>query len=358
MFGSSSFWVVALSVYIFSLPIALSGIYGGTVSQIHHLESFSQRGFIFRLLSGRLLKVVFRVCQGVVMVFLVLVQFHTYSPIEWLAFFTIIPVFWLCFILCHGLARSEYKPYLVTSKALTWSRWLCALVMVIVSLAFTLLLADLVNYASLSDAIAAQQVEVQDMTGSALIHEVSTTLAYYEGARHYALSRIGQQDALAALTLLGIGSLVVYYNAAAMLSSLLISGREYRRVFGPLSIADQPAPITPWRIAITLGITVFISLFVYLPFSAYLEAWAQQSPRVTNWRTEQAQLVVRLEQIDDAYFREGTFAELEKARVDALNRIELSLASLQSQTDLAFAQLELRVEDYLDWYYSLEINRV
>lgn len=352
-FATYSFWVVSLSVFVFSLPIALSGIYSSTVSQIQRLESFAHRGFIFRLFSGRLFKVIFWVCQAVVMAFLVLIQFHSYSRFEWLIFFAVIPVFWLCFVLCRNIVKNEYRTYLVTNKALSWSRWLCAGVMVLLYVAVSLGVADSAQYASLTEAIAAQQTTVQDMTGSALVHEISNSLAYYDGAKDYALSRIGQQDALTALALLGIGSFVLFYNAGAMLSSLLISGNEYRRVFGPLSIADQPAAVPLSRITITIAVTVFISLFVYLPLSAYLEAWAQQSTNVTTWRSEQARLVVRLEQIDNTYFREGTFAALDQARIDALNRVDLSLASLQAQADLAFDQLEMHVDDYLDWYYSL-----
>lgn len=352
-FTTDSFWIVSLSVFVFSLPIALSGIYSSTVRQIQRLESFANRGILFRFLSGRIFKVVFWVAQAIVMAFLVLIQFHTYSTLEWLLFFAVIPVFWVCFLACRKIVQGEYRSYLVTSKALSWARWLCAAVMVLLNLALGLAVAESNQYTSLAESIAAQQASLQEMTGSAFVYEVSSSLAYYDGAKDYALSRIGEQDALTALALLGIGSLVLFYNAGAMLSSLLISRREYRRVFGPLSITDDPAPVAIQRIAITVAVTVFLSLFVYLPLSAYLEAWAQQSPNVANWRNQQALLVQRLEQIDDAYFQEGTFAALDAARIEALNRVELSLTSLQTQADLAFDTMEAHVDDYLDWYYSL-----
>lgn len=352
-FATNSFWIVSLSVFVFSLPLALSGIYASTVRQIQRLESFAHRGILFRILSGRLFKVIFWVLQAVVMAFLVLIQFHTYNTMEWLLFFAVIPVFWFCFLACRKIVKGEYKSYLVTSKALGGARWLCAAVMVMLYLALGVTVAEPNQYASLAESIAAQQVSVQNMTGSALVYEVSSSLAYYDGAKDYALSRIGEQDALTALALLGLGSLVLFFNAGAMLSALLISDSEYRRVFGPLSIDDIPPPVTMQRIAITVAVTVFLSLFVYLPLSAYLEAWAQQSPNVANWRSEQALLVQRFEQIDAAYFREGTFAALDQARIDALQRVELSLAALQSQAEVAFDTMEVHVDDYLDWYYSL-----
>lgn len=355
VFATGRFWVVSLGVFLFSLPIALNGIYSSTVAQLHRLESFAQRGRIFGLLAGRTFRVIWCICQAVVMSFVVLLQFDAYQPFEWLLFFAIIPVFWCCFRGMRAIVNREYKTYLVTARALAWARTSCAIVMVLLSVLVSLRIADAAQYASLTAAIEARRTTAQSMTGSALIHEVFNWMAVYWGVKDYALSRLGQLDALAALTAVSMGSFsfVVFYHAAAMLSSFLISRTEYRRVFGPLSAAEQPAPVSAANVCIRIAVTVFISLFVYLPFSTGLEAWAQQSPGVTALRNEQAQLVVNLEQIDNDFFHEGTLAALDQARMDALNGMESSLASLQALSDLAFDQLELHVDDYLDWYYSL-----
>ena len=96
-FANNHFWFVVLAVYLFSIPIALSGIYSNTINQIRRLHNFTRQGLIFRLLSARLLKVFIWACWALVTSFFMLIQFHAYSNMEWIAFFLVIPVFWVIF---------------------------------------------------------------------------------------------------------------------------------------------------------------------------------------------------------------------------------------------------------------------
>ena len=61
-FAVNHFWIVVLSVFLLSVPIGLTGIYGNTIRQIRRLTFFAKRGWIFRLLSGRPLKVILWIC--------------------------------------------------------------------------------------------------------------------------------------------------------------------------------------------------------------------------------------------------------------------------------------------------------
>jgi hypothetical protein len=353
-FATSNLWVVILSVFVFSIPIALSGIYSGTITQINRLESFARQGWIFRLLSGRPLKVVVWVCLALVLAFFMLIQFHSYSQLEWLVFFLVIPVFWGSFHVCRRTLAGEYKPYLVTHKALKWSRWICPLLMLIISMIASVVFAEVPIYVSLEAAVTAQQAAVQDMTGSALITQVSQLLATYDGIRAYALQRLGEQDALLMLLAISLGSFVLFFNACAMLSCFLISSREYRRVFGPLSATDDPMPPPLSRIAVTVAITTFLALFIYVPAFAYLEAWVQQTPELARTsQSIQSMVIQNLVQIDDDYFAADTPAQLELARIEALQTVAVSLTALEGQADLAFDQMEMNVDVFLDWYYSL-----
>ncbi len=353
-FAVNHFWIVVLSVFLLSVPIGLAGIYGNTIRQIRRLTFFAARGWIFRLLSGRPIKVILWTCWALVSSFFMLVQFHTYNNLEWIVFFLVVPVFWFVFTICRRLISHELKPYLVTNTALTWSRWLCPLFMLVIYVFLIVHFGKTPEYSSLQEAVNAQKDAVADMTGSALVWEVSQYLAFYDGAKAYALVCLGAQNASWALAILGIGGLVVFYNACTMLSCFLIPGVEYRRMFGPLSDADKPQPLSLSRIAAIAFITTFLALCIYVQLFAYIEAWVRQTPNMAKARqSAEYQAIQKLEQIDDAFYKEGTLAQLEVARVDALHKVEVSLAHLEGQVDRAFDQIEHNVDGYLDWYYSL-----
>jgi hypothetical protein len=353
-FATGHFWVVVLSVFLFSVPVALSGIYASTIHQIRRLYIFAKRGWLFRLVSGRPFKVILWVCWALITSFFMLIQFHTYNLLEWSVFFLVIPVFWVIFSGLRKVIGHEIKPYLVTSIALSWSRRLCPLFMLLIYLVLAGYAGDPTAYPSLADAVAAKKAAVADMTGSAVVQEVSQYLAFYDGVKAYALGRLGALDALWHLALFGLGSLVVFYNASAILSCFLIPGAEYRRVFGTLSDADQPPPVPPSRVAAISAVTAFLTLFIYLPLFCYIEAWVQQTPQMAEVRQHAETWVIqKVEKIGDDLFREGTIAQLEKAKVEALRNVEVSLAQLEGQADRAFDRMEGNVDVYLDWYYSL-----
>ncbi len=360
-FAANQFWFVVLSIFLFSIPICLCGIYSNTICQIRRLTCFARRGLIFRLLSSRPLKVLFWICWALGTSFFMLIQFHTYHLFEWLVFFLTIPVFWCIFTLSRRCIARELKPYLVTHLALAWSRGLSTLVMLTIYVILNVYFGQTQVYHTLTEAIHARKAAVADMTGSAVVWEVSQYLAFYDGVKAYALGGFGTSDTLWALALLITGSFVVFYNACAILSCFLISRVEYRRVFGPLDDADQPLPVSGSRIATVAAVTAFLSLFIYLPVFVYIEAWVQQTPEMANVRkSKEAWVIPKLEQIDESYFKEGTLAQIQAARVEALHKTEVSLIYLESQAERAFDRLEANVDNYLDWYYSLagEYSRI
>ncbi len=353
-FAVNEIWVVVLGVWAFSIPLMLNGVYAGTVRQIRRLTLFAHRGWFHRLLSGRLLKTLLWFCWAVGSSFFMLIQFHTYTELEWAAFFLVIPVFWLVFALCRALIARELKPYLVTGLALTWARRICPLLMLLVNAGLILHLAAPPEYPSIPEAIANHKSATATMTGSALVWEAAQYLAVYDGLKAYALGRIGQVDALPALVLFALGSLVVFYNACAMLSCFLIPVAEYRRVFGPLSDADVPPPVPAARMAAVTAVFTFVSLFLYVPTFSALENWIRFSPEPRQAREQaEAWAVPRLEQIDDLFFRPGTIEKLHHAELEALRQAEISLAHLVGQADRAFDRMEVNVDAYLDWYYSV-----
>jgi hypothetical protein len=353
-FAGNDFWMVTLGVFLCSVPIALSGIYISTIRQIRRLTCFAGRGWLYRFFSRRLLRGILWSCWALGSSFFMLIAFHTYSTLEWLATFLVMPVFWAIFTLSRRFTARELKPYLVTATSVRVARLVSPLVMVTFYLVLLFLFAEAEPYGSLEQAIDAQKVRAADLTGSALVYEAFHYTAYYQGAKEYVAGQLGGLDVLWAAALLGLGSLVVFFNICAILSCFLIPAVEYRRVFGPLSEADSPPPTTPQRVAAITAVGVFVALFLYLPTFAFLENWVRQHPELAQAR-ESAKFwaVPRLEQIGNDYFQTGTIEQLHQARLTALGKVELSLVQLEAQVDRAFDLTEANVDLYLDWYYSL-----
>ncbi|GJM14664.1 MAG: hypothetical protein DHS20C12_30670 [Pseudohongiella sp.] len=350
--GSLGFMLIA--VLVVSTPIALAGIYGATVNQIRGLEIFARRGLLYRLLSGRPLKIAFWIVWALLCGFYMLLQFQLYGTSEWLLFFLVVPVFWFCYRFCRNLLRDELKPYLLTNQSLLWSRWLAPAIMVFLHIILLAVIGEAIVYDSVSEAISATGKSLSTGTGSAVIGVASSYLSYYEGLKLFAIGRLGMLDSLLALSLVCVASYVVFFNACVMLSSLLIPRAEYRRLLTPLSNSDFPEEINASTVGLSVAVTTFLTLFICLPTIGYLEAWLQRNPEVgLRAQQSQAQVTVRLEQIDELFFNQGTLEQLEQARILALQNVDSSLALVEQEAEQAFLLMEGNVDSYLNWYYSL-----
>jgi len=123
-----------------------------------------------------------------------------------------------------------------------------------------------------------------------------------------------------------------------------------RRIIGPLSDEDVPPTIHKVRTFIASAVVTIVTLFIYLPIFAGIEAWVKGHPEVLE---EIGVLEKRVENIDGAIYAPGTIAKIELAKAVALGKLNVSRATMEGQVDRAFDRMEQNVDGYLDWYYSL-----
>ena len=114
-------------------------------------------------------------------------------------FFLVIPVFWILFTLIRHIVGRELKPYLTTGMALTLSRALCPIVMIVLYVLLLRNFGEITPYPSLQEAVDARKAVVADMTGSAVVNEVSQYLAFYDGVKAYVLGHLDLRHSLTAL---------------------------------------------------------------------------------------------------------------------------------------------------------------
>lgn len=351
-FVINNLWILILSVFIVSLPIILCGIYSSTIRQIRRLAIFKERGLIFKIVSSRILKSVLWILWAVGTSFFMLIQFHTYNALEWFVFLLVIPFFWAIFIACQKFIAREIVPYLATDIALKWTRVLCPLIMLLIYFALFAPFENRPQYIAIPEAIDAQKIRIEGLTGSAITREASEYLALYDGIKAYVLSYPGAQDDLVGFVLLTIGKLVIFFNACAILSCFVIPHTEYRRILGPLTDAEIPSPLSTYRIAAVSAMVTFVAIFIYSPIFMYLEVWVQQKSAQMDVDRKKIEKIA-IDLIGDEPFKPGTIEKLHKAKLEALPDIETIRLDLEEKLDIGFKRIESRVDSYLDWYYSL-----
>ena len=149
--------------------------------------------------------------------------------------------------------------------------------------------------------------------------------------------------------LLGIlGGVIIFFNATATLSSFVIHQHEYRRIFGPITDDDDPAPLNRKTIALSSAIITFFLLFICLRPILYIEKSIHAHPDwLENIQATETQLYAYAEQIDNNFYKPDTIKKIQAKNLIALGEMsDPNLrAVLESSIDKAFKQLSQLVND-------------
>jgi hypothetical protein len=126
------FGFIVISVFIFAVPIAISGAYSSAVNQTRMMSYYKTSSWFYKIFSGRLIRSILWVIWAFTSSFAILLQFSTYSGLEWVTLGLGIPVFWYTHKLFNKVFSSELKKrYVISSFAITWARQFCPLLLVV-----------------------------------------------------------------------------------------------------------------------------------------------------------------------------------------------------------------------------------
>lgn len=354
-FALHGFLLVVFSVFIFSIPIFLGGVYGTSIKKIHNLNIFEKKGFVYWLLSRRGISFLFWLLYSLFSSMIMLINFNTYSTIQWAILVLPIPIFYLVFRLISLGLSSELKPYIVNNMALSVSKIITSFVMVAVYFILVFNLNIGPHHDSLEHAIFIKKASSSNMNSSVIVFEIAQTIAVYHGIESYIVELLGRHYFPLQLLLLAMGSFFVFYNTCVILSCFLIPRSEYRRVFGPLTEEAIPSPLSILQISKVTALVTFGFFFIYIPFFSHTEEMLRESSKISEFRQGTEEYVVpKLEKIGDKYFNQGTLAQIQKAKIEAIQDIDASVLELERAVDKAFDRLEVNVDGFLDWYYSLK----
>jgi len=345
------FGFVVVSVFIFAVPIAISGAYSSAVNQTRMMSYYKASGWFYKVFSGRLIRSVFWVIWALASSFVMLLQFSTYSGLEWMTLALAIPVFWYVHKLCNRVFSSEIKKrYVISSFAIVWTRLICPLLLVLIYAILVSTFAAGPSYSSLAEAVAENRVNTPEVAGSFVVEVTLFFISFANGTKAYLGGSLQNFWGGMPLLLIVLGSYMVFFNASATFATFAIPDSECRRIFGPISEEEFPPTLTRSRVAIAAAVFTVVTLFIYIPVFASFEDVARTNPGfITLLRNAQ----LKVEKIDNEFYRPGTMRAIELARVSSLGKINASKAILEDKINQSFIQIEYSVDNYLDWYYSL-----
>jgi hypothetical protein len=346
------FGFVVVSVFIFAVPIAISGAYSSAINQTRMMSYYKTSGWFYKIFSRRIIRSTLWVIWALGSSFVMLLQFSTYSGLEWVTLALAIPVFWYVHKIFKRVFSSELKKrYVISSFAITWARLICPLILIFIYAILASMFAAGKSYTSLAEAVAVTRVNTPEVAGSAVVQVALFFVSFVDGTKAYLGSNLHQFGDHVPLFLIILGSYMVFFNASATFASFAIPRSEHRRIFGPISDDETPPTLTRTRGAIASALVTVVTLFIYVPVFAGLEDAARANPGLIE-RLKNAQL--KVEKIDDEFYRPGTMKAIELAKTAALGKkIAVARTLVEGQIDRAFGQMESNVDGYLDWYYSL-----
>ena len=117
-------------------------------------------------LSKRPLRMFWWLIFSLVMSFLLFLQIHVYTAVEWGVLVVGIFVFPITFALIRGFILEEFREDIAHSMALAWSRGLCAVVMVLLYVLVTATLGEWPEFESNQAAISEYKNQADDWSGS------------------------------------------------------------------------------------------------------------------------------------------------------------------------------------------------
>lgn len=350
-------WLLPVAVFLLAAPLAMGGVYRTTIRKIRFLEIFARRGRIAKIFSGRLIPLLLWMFYAVVTTFFMLIGFQFFSPVDWFLFLAVIPVFYTTYRVFYHLLEKEIKPYMVTSMTASLAVWCTPLIMLAI-FAFSTCGLDMPapRYENLESAISAHEEMIVYRDNSALTKSASEWMAIYGGIRAYAAVQAGYSELpLTLLAHLFFTGYMIFFNAANILTFCLVPSGELKRIILPLTPDAEPPPpggqIRKWAF---YPLTAAILLMSFAAAFFYLEARFSERPGLGDYHaTARDKARQYVERIDDTYVAPGTITQIEAYKTDMMRDLAASAYELEAAIDRAFDDMVLRVDDFLDWYYSL-----
>jgi hypothetical protein len=339
------------AVCLLTIPLALVQSYRTSINSAIKAMVF-QGGIISSFLGKRFLKNIIYCIAAFIFAFSLLLNAASLSTREWLYILLSWPIFLLIFAAFKRVIKKEVSDWLITPYALLGALRVAPFVMIFFYFLALWYGGDIVVFLTAKEAEASQIIPFK-ATNSFFLNRLSQIIVILESYRNYAFGAIFKLNPIAWFILTMVVSWTFFYGLCSLYAYLSIPRDDIKRAWAKPLRDGKIDPPSFKRALIQVGVpflAVFTALFclsvrVELLSMMSREAFAQELCEQTrNFRVKIGNEIFNGEIIEAAIKHRNEFAKLTKENEEKLIR----------EINSIFDGYKNNVENYLDWYYSLQ----
>ena len=172
--------------------------------------------------------------------------------------FLTVPMFALVYWSNQRLLKGQSVDWLITGRTIVCSLLITPIIMAALY-GIYLNYADVPVYLTLKEAIDAQPV-VWCNSQSVNLRHIADWTSLFGGSQDFLIGQAFQVNSLVTTVLVAIGQFALFFNVCAVLSSVFIPTREYKRLAIPLVASSELPGITTRQIALTCSPLIAVSV--------------------------------------------------------------------------------------------------
>jgi hypothetical protein len=350
--GEVPFVGIFLLVCLLSLPLALVQSYRTSINSSIRALAFNPGGIIAGFLGRRFFKNVLYAGAAFVLAFSLLLNLASLALNEWVYAILAWPVFLVVFALFRRTIKKEVPAWLLNPYALLGALRIAPFLMILIYFPGIWYGGNVTLHLTPEAARLAETVPFAN-TDSQFLNRISDLMVAIEGYRDFAFGKIFKLNPWAWFGLTFVISWTFFYALSSLFVFVLIPKGELRRAWArPLQNGEISPPSFKralFQIAVPfLGVFV---LFFCLAVRAELVAMMSREDiareiclRAENFRVRIGDELFDGEIVTAAIRHRKLYENLTKENKKKLLR----------EIDRVFDGYKNNVDNYLDWYYSLQ----
>lgn len=327
-------WAFGLAGLTLAVPLALTGIHASALRRHRFLHVLDRDGWIYRGLSGAVLRIAWNALLALVLALALLVRVIGQGWAEWAAVgVTAVSVpcaAWVWKQLAERQIAPEYR-LAVRIRAARIGGSAAALA------AYLLVLG-------------APMRPPEGPFHSALVEQAVLLATQWRLLEDFALGQLavlGDWGRFAARLAAVAGNIVLAWTAAGIAAAFLLTPEARIRALSPVGRTGPGPAVVGW----SAGILTILVVFIYIPGLAATEAALRALPPEDR---PSGIFVTRVEEIGGQFFEPGTIAQITGRRMEVQAEAAPEVRErLKDEVDAGFDAMAANLDGFLDWYYSL-----
>ena len=345
---------IAVAWALLSILSAVALTYHVVMRRVLRRQMFTDASHASAFIGRRALCLVAMFIASALMIGGLVFEMPKWGPPEWIFLAIASALFAILAVAVGNLLDGEVKPTYLVSKTVLISgvivgALLCGMYLLM------LFLEPPSPFANATQAFLSVPLPFED-SPSPLMAELGKLVAVADGLSAYALSKVAEGSAVAAIACKVAVSASAFFGVASLLGACFLRARELKLVFLPLDAAEHLemdyVPLWGVVVAACLVPVVLAGAFMYADMKAGEALQTQEYTAIETFVRDQVGLAVYV--LDGAYYDEARAAgAIERAHEASL---ELAAERQEVLTPLINEVFDARlanVDAFLDWYYSL-----